>query len=472
MMDDVRKGLIKCIVVKDLSRFGRDYIQTGEYIEKIFPFLGIRFISVLEDFDSIKPDAKDMLMVNLKNLMNEAYSKDKSMRICSAFDAKRANGEFNVKYAPYGYLLTGDKKQPYEIDPETAPIVREIYQLREQGVSMISIARKLDEKQYLTPIQYALKKGIRQKAKGDNHWTALTIDRILKNPAYLGHMHLRKTETRMYQGMKRRKVEESEQFIVENVNEPIITQEQFDAVQRKKQISNRSGKKKSDKDENIFRGTLFCAECGRPLYRSGSHSTKNKVFRYFSCPTYRDHLDKYCPHKSGMREDALRSALLYFIKGQAKLAGEIEVRANAIASFAKSPSKNNILADLKSEIAHQEYLAREAFENYVLGELSEADYLQTKHKCEQEIARLNERLAKAEKNVGKGIAEKVKASPAVQRLKPLTRARAVTREMYEALIERIDIDKDHNLTITVKYRDEFDELVKEIKEMEAGKNAE
>ena len=472
MMDDVRKGLIKCIVVKDLSRFGRDYIQTGEYIEKIFPFLGIRFISVLEDFDSVKPDAKDMLMVNLKNLMNEAYAKDKSMRICSAFDAKRANGEFNVKYAPYGYLLSGDKKQPYEIDPETAPIVREIYQLREQGVSMITIAWKLDEKQYLTPIQYALKKGIRQKAKGDNHWTALTIDRILKNPAYLGHMHLRKTETRMYQGMKRRKVEESEQFIVENVNEPIITQEQFDAVQEKKRTYERSGKKKSDKDENIFRGTLFCAECGRPLYRSRSHSTKNKVFHYFSCPTYRDHLDKYCPHKSGMREDALRAVLLDFIKGQAKLAGEIELRANAIASVAKSPSKSRILADLKGAIAHQESLAREAFENYVLGEQSEKDYLNIKSQCDREIARLNERLANAEKNVGKDIAEKVKASSAVQRLKPLTRARAVTREMYEALIERIDIDKDHNLTITVKYRDEFDELVKKIKEMEAGRNAE
>lgn len=133
MMDDVRKGLIKCIVVKDLSRFGRDYIQTGEYIEKIFPFLGVRFISVLEDFDSIQPDAMDMLMVNLKNLMNEAYAKDKSMRICSAFDAKRANGEYNVKYAPYGYLLSGDKKRPYDVDPETAPIVREIFELREQG---------------------------------------------------------------------------------------------------------------------------------------------------------------------------------------------------------------------------------------------------------------------------------------------------------------------------------------------------
>lgn len=473
MMDDVRKGLIKCIVVKDLSRFGRDYIQTGEYIEKIFPFLGVRFISVLEDFDSIQPDAKDMLMVNLKNLMNEAYAKDKSMRICSAFDAKRANGEYNVKYAPYGYLLSGDKKRPYDVDPETAPIVREIFELREQGFSVISIARKMDEKQYMTPMQYALKKGIRQKTKGDNHWAPLSIDRILSNPAYLGHMHLRKTETRMYQGMKRRKVDKSEQFIVENVNEPIITQEQFDAVQGKKRSYNRTGKKKSGKDENIFRGILFCAECGRPLYRSRSKLSNNKILHYFSCPTYRDHLDKYCPHKSGMREDALRVAVLDFVKGQAKIAGEIEVRANAVASVEKLPSKTSILAELKGEIEHQEYLSREAFENYVLGELSEKDYLQSKSKCEQEIARLNEKLYKAEKSAGKGIAEKVNESSAVQRLKSLTRARAVTREMCEELIERIDIDKDQNLTITVKYRDEFEELFRIIKETEADiKNVE
>ena len=175
MMDDLRHGAINCILVKDLSRFGRDYVQTGEYIEKIFPFMGTRFISVLEDFDNIRPNARDTLMVNLKNLMNEAYAKDKSKRICSAFDAKRANGEFNVKYAPYGYLLSGDKKHPYVINPETADVVREIFNLRQQRMPVRAIARLLDEKGYLTPRQYAIKVGIRKKPMPENHWTSAVI---------------------------------------------------------------------------------------------------------------------------------------------------------------------------------------------------------------------------------------------------------------------------------------------------------
>ena len=266
MMDDLRHGAINCILVKDLSRFGRDYVQTGEYIEKIFPFMGTRFISVLEDFDNIRPNARDTLMVNLKNLMNEAYAKDKSKRICSAFDAKRANGEFNVKYAPYGYLLSGDKKHPYVINPETADVVREIFNLRQQRMPVRAIARLLDEKGYLTPRQYAIKVGIRKKPMPENHWTSVAVYRILENPAYLGHMVVHKTEARLYQGIQKRKVDKKDQLFVPNVNEAIITQEQFDSVQGVKKVSKRSSKKQKAKTENLFRGFLYCAECGRPVY--------------------------------------------------------------------------------------------------------------------------------------------------------------------------------------------------------------
>lgn len=422
------------------------------------------------DIDNTKPNARDMMMVNLKNLLNEAYAKDKSKRICSAFDAKRANGEFNVKYAPYGYLISGDKKSPYKVDPEAAPVIREIFDLREQGMSILSIARLMDEKGYLTPIQYALKKGIRKKANGDNHWTSVTIDRILNNPAYLGHMYMRQTETRLYQGIKRRKVDKKDQFIVKNVNEPIVSQEQFDMVHSMKRTYEKK-KKSSKAADNVLKGFLYCAECGKLLFRNHSHSSNGKTINYFSCPTYRDHLDKYCTHKAGMREDEIKAVILEFIKSQARLAGQIELRANAALELDmaknRTSNKNTVISELKAAIEREEYLARDAFECYVLGSIAEDEYMCQKEKHESEKRQLQERLKKAEKSTSKGLVEAVKSNSYVQLLKTLTRARTVTREMCEALLERIDIDKDHNVKITVKYRDEFADFLKTIKETEA-----
>ncbi len=467
MMADLRSGVIDCIVVKDLSRFGRDYIQTGEYLEKIFPFMGTRFISILENYDNIRPDAQDMLMVNLKNLMNEAYAKDKSKRICSAFDAKRANGEFNVKYAPYGYLLSGDKRHPYVIDEETAPIVREIFDLREQGMAILAIARYMDEKGYLTPHQYALQKGIRKNVKGDNHWNAVTINGILGNPAYLGHMYMRKTESRMYQGVKRRKVEAGEQFIVFNVNEPIITQRQFDAVNGMKRPYTKSKKKKTG-EENVFKGLVFCAECGKPLYRSRAKLGENKIRRYFSCPTYRDHKDKYCSHKSGMREDELKAVVLEFVKAQAKLAAGLDGKASELATRKPVQSGDSArINELKAEIERCELSSKEVFESFLLGDLTEREYTEQTERITAGIAELRAQLERAENGVAKTASKTVKENSYVQTLKTLTRARALTCEICVELIARIDIDKDHNVQITVKYQDQFAELVRIIEKTEA-----
>ncbi len=467
MMADLRKEIVDCIVVKDLSRFGRDYIQTGEYIEKIFPFMGTRFISILENFDNINPNAQDMLMVNLKNLMNEAYSKDKSKRICSAFDAKRANGEFNVKYAPYGYLLSGDKKHPYVIDEETAPIVQEIYDLREEGMAILTIARVMDEKGYLTPHQYALKIGIRKSIKGDNHWNQVAINRILSNPAYLGHMYMRKTESRMYQGIKRQKVDENEQYIVLNVNKAIITQRQFDAVNGMKKPYNKTNKK-SSKEDNIFRGLLYCAECGKLLYRSRAMLSGKKVRRYFSCPTYRDHLDKYCSHKNGMREDEIKAIVLEFVKAQAKLAAELDSKATELVTRkSKVACDTSEIIGIKAEIDRCELSAKEAFESFLLGDLTEKEYLTVKNETDERLKTLKLQLERGENGIAKTVGNKVKANSYVQMLKTLTRARALTRDICVQLFERIDIDKDHDLKITVKYKDQFAELVKNIEEAEA-----
>lgn len=305
----------------------------------------------------------------------------------------------------------------------------------------------------------------------ENHWTSVAVYRILENPAYLGHMVVHKTEARLYQGIQKRKVDKKDQLFVPNVNEAIITQEQFDSVQGVKKVSKRSSKKQKAKTENLFRGFLYCAECGRPLYAEKSKLANGKEMRYYHCPTYRDHHEKYCSHKAGMREDKIKAVVLEFIKSQARLAGEIERRANSASLFhlegPNGRSRKDTIHDLEAALAREEYLLKDAFECYVLGSLSESDYLFSKAKREKQMESLRAQLKKAKKNEGKGILEMVKSSSYVQILKSLTRARTVTREMCEALLERIDIDKDHNLKITVKYRDEFADLLQKIGDLEA-----
>ena len=473
MMNDLRKGLIDCIVVKDLSRFGRNYIETGEYIEKIFPFMGTRFISVLEHFDNTDPNANNKdLYVSLKNLMNEAYAKDKSMRICSAFEAKKRAGEFNVKSAPFGYKLSGDKKHPYLIDEPAASIVREIFELRRNGKSVRSIMQLMDEK-YPTPRQYLYEKGVLHQCRENSHWDINAIIRTLNNRTYLGHMLSGKTVSRLYQGKKKAYISENQWDVVENVNEPIVSQEVFDAVQKLMQAEGdrrRSFLGKSKNPENIFKGLIFCRECGRFMHRGRTKITATNIAWYFGCSGYRNHKDRACSHRRTIREEKLKDAVLTFIKNQVKLADELMVR---ITNHNAGLLRNNLSDDkslqtrqLRERLERLNLLLRTSFESYISGVISEEDYLFNKSKYEAEIKSCEEHMdlvAVKEKTID---VEGVRRNPYIVSLKKFSRARVLTREMCIALIDRIEIDEENAITIYPKYRDEFSALYEMIEEKE------
>lgn len=474
MMNDLRKGIIDCIVVKDLSRFGRNYIETGEYIEKIFPFMGTRFISVLEHFDNTDPSSSSKdLLVNLKNLMNEAYAKDKSMRICSAFDAKKRAGEFNVKNAPFGYKLSGDKKKPYLIDEPAAAIVREIFELKKAGESIHSIMRTMDEK-YPTPRQYLYERGLVKKMKENPHWDMSAISRILTNPVYLGHMVRGKTVARLYQGVKKHFVPKEQWEIVENVNEPIIDQETFDEVQKLlKEESDKAlalwGNGKTP--ENLFKGILRCHECGRIMYRARTAITPTNIIRYYGCPRYRDHKERGCQHRPTIREEQLKGVVLSFIKSQVKLADELEVRVESInenvLKMRQAEAQGRETNALKERIEKLEFYLRSSFESHISGVLSEADYLFNKSKYEAEISSCKNRLKNISTVEPTMNVDEVRSNPYVTSVRRFSRARVLTREMCVSLIERIEVDKDNVITIIPKFRDEFAALCKRIEKEES-----
>ncbi len=285
MMEDVKAGRINCIIVKDLSRFGRNYIEAGRYIERIFPFLGVRFIAINDGYDSAKERTQsDEIIIPFKNLINDAYCRDISVKIRSQLDIKRKKGEFLGAFAVYGYLKSEEAKHQLVIDPYAAEIVRDIFAWKLEGLSQQGIADRLNDIGEPSPLEYKRFLGmnfatgfqVNPKAK----WTAVAIGRILKNPVYAGHLVQGKESTPNYK-IKQRVLKPENQWIrVENTHKPIIAQEVFDTVSRVLMQDTRI----APDEETVypFSGLIFCADCRSGMVRK-TVPAGGKRYAYYYC---------------------------------------------------------------------------------------------------------------------------------------------------------------------------------------------
>jgi DNA invertase Pin-like site-specific DNA recombinase len=285
MMEDVKAGRINCIIVKDLSRFGRNYIEAGRYIERIFPFLGVRFIAINDGYDSAKERTQsDEIIIPFKNLVNDAYCRDISVKIRSQLDIKRKKGEFIGSFAVYGYLKSAENKNQLIIDTYAAKIVRDIFAWKLDGLSQQGIADRLNEISEPSPMEYKRFLGlnfatsfqVNPKAK----WTAVAIGRILKNPIYAGHLVQGKESTPNYK-IKQRVLKPEDKWVrVENTHEPIILQEVFDTVNRVLAQDTRI----APAEETVypFSGLIFCADCKSGMVRK-TVPAGGKKYAYYYC---------------------------------------------------------------------------------------------------------------------------------------------------------------------------------------------
>ena len=232
MIADLKAGIINCVLVKDLSRFGREYIEAGNYIEKVFPFLGVRFISIVDRYDSADANcSRELLLISLKNLMHEMYAKDISKKVGSTFRMKQEKGMFyRSATIPYGYKMN-ESGTNYIICEQTAPIVREIFKQCSKGISNYSISRWLYDNHVYTPQQFAWTGNVYRKPEEElKIWHCSTIKRILENPVYIGRVIRHKSEQSFFVGKKASPVPEQEQIIIENNHEPIIEKSLFEIV--------------------------------------------------------------------------------------------------------------------------------------------------------------------------------------------------------------------------------------------------
>lgn len=473
MIQDMKDGKINCIVVKDLSRLGRNYLEAGNYLEQIFPFFRVRFISITDGYDSNSPDVTDeSLIIPLKNIINEGYAKDISQKITTSFETRKKQGQFMGKYPVYGYLKDPENKNHLIVNPETCGIVKRIFQMRDSGMALGAIASQLNEEGIPSPARYLWLKGLsKEERHKDSYWDRTNVKRLLTNKMYLGMLVYGKERTSFAKGIKRQSVPESEWKYVPNAHEAIIDQELFDSVQRKlegakQNFLNMTGINEDYQPENLFRGRIHCSDCGRAMKMTKFVTTRKdgSTDRYavYECCRRKQLYDLSCPQRSIRKsiidktvEEAIRFHIRTFLDTEQVIA---KLNRSPKGRAAASNIQNHI-REKQRRITKIERLSTGIYEDYREGILDEEEYLAIRRQYgaekeellkEVDALMLAETEHEADYHSTGSLADIVRKYAEFQEL---------SREIVEAFITDIQVHTDSHLAITFAFEDEFQRLI-------------
>jgi len=456
MLDDIESGKVNCVIVKDLSRLGRNVIDTGYYIEKYFPLKNVRFIAVNDNFDSDdKANVHNGIILPLKNMINEAYSLDIAKKIRAQAEQSIKAGDYIGARPPYGYLKSPENCHKLIIDPETAPIVRQIFRWAYEKVSLNSIVLRLNEADILPPSQHKQSVGLitNEKLLGNGKWLTITVSRILADQVYVGDMVQGKSKTF---NRKQIRANEEDWITVSNTHEPIISREVFEAVKEyRKQIAEDSKKIKAKPySENIFKGKIFCGHCGKNLHRERNKTDKY----YFHCIT-NSRVKKGDCKGTHINEPELISAVTSMLRKKSEvLIGRdfMSAQSNKALNDGENAVKSKI-SSLNKGISQNRTYLKGLYENLVNQLISETDYFDFKRRYEEKIeSALNE--IRGLENKQKEQAEKdVQNRGMIGEVRKLNRKKSVlTFEIVDRLIEKIIVDSDKNIVITFKFESSYE----------------
>ena len=325
LFTDIVNGNINAILVKDLSRLGRNYTKVGEYIEDIFPMYGVRIISVNDNIDSFKnPESVSSLIVPIKNLINDEYARDISNKVKSAYKTMAKGGKFISGTTPYGYAIDPEDKHHLVINEQEAEIVREVFKMALDGAGKIKITKYLNNKGILCrkELQRRKKQKLTLKPFAIDSvylWGTTTIGRMLQNETYIGNLVQCKTTNISYKNHKSVDVKEEDWIRVENTHDPIISKDMFYKVQ--KGIKERTYERRETTNESIYNRILICADCGKAMIKQEDFRGNRVLSNYF-CKSYL-HLGKSCSqHK--IKTDVLDNMILEAIKQQIRLVVDLD----------------------------------------------------------------------------------------------------------------------------------------------------
>ena len=442
LLDDAKTGVINTIIVKDLSRFGRNYIEVGQYVDYVFPAFGIRFIAIQDNVDSANRDSNAMEMMPIMNVFNEWHAANTSKKIRTVLKANAKDGKYHPRKAPYGYVKGTDEKKTPIIDEEAAVIVKRIFEMRSRGMSPHKIADRLNEEGIASPSKYCMEKyGIVGKRNNFGLWSVCPINSILKNPTYLGHMAQQRYSSVSYKNHKRFMRDESEWVVVKDTHEAIISQELWDKV-REVEKSVSQGRKTKRGHTHPLSGFLYCADCGGKMKLN--YLNRNGVLEYnFNCGNHIRLGKAYC-FSHYISAKILEEIILDDIRTMAQriVIDEDAIRKDFICHNAELEEKamKSAKKELQAKTRRLEDLSRMikvAYEDRVKGKIPEdicigliQEYSAEQKTLTAEIETLETKLTETENT-------KQSADDFIRNIKKYLNVPELTREMCYELLDRV-----------------------------------
>lgn len=445
MIDDINAGLINCVITKDLSRFGRDHIMTGYYIEQYFVEKNIRYIAIFDNIDTISEIGTSNDMMTMRSAMNDMYSRDNSKKIRGTLNEKKRAGKFVGSTPCYGYMRDPDDKNHLIPNPDTSYVVKKIFGLFANNVGVSDICSILNDENIPTPSKY---KGIKKSSrlKSNDEWSISSIRKIITNQMYVGDMVQSKQAKLSYKSNKKIRLDKSLWIIIPNTHEPLVDRVVWESLQNK-QMTPREVKAK--RPTRLFEHLLFCKECGNRL---GVAYRKNHDYWSVNCNRYaRDPRRHYCsPHFYPY--EYLESQLLFNIKkGIRDYFDRLDIeRLNrkVNASEDKKIDKEEVLLNKKQDLENN---LIKMYEDKLKGILSDTMYITMSSKIEPQIKNIEEELIKVRQEKKEFEKVKRKIPDYKNKIKKLINIENPSRELILTIIDRIIIDEDRNIEIIFKY---------------------
>ena len=461
MLEDAKTGRINCIIVKDLSRLGRNYVEMGNYIERVFPFLNVRFIAVTDDFDSFRPGTD--LMMPLKNIVNEFYAKDISKKVSTAHRRKWTTDEYMCGFAPYGYLKSKTEKNRIVVDEATAGNVRLIYKLFLDGKGFTPIAKYLNEQGIMSPLMYLKSLGYQQNVRTNGVWTKTTVKSILTNQAYIGSAVHGKVVIEKYNNIPLHATDPSEWVVVENTHEPLIDKKTFEKVQeRVKEISDAYFAKEFTKhppnEMNLLKGKIVCGDCGKGM-RLSPRTTKSYV--YF-CGTFSDGINPACSRHKIDQEEVNKAVFAQISNHMRccidalKVIRELNARSSALKKY---DVYEKAITRQRRELEKVNRKFSELYGDYSEHLINESEYLTLK----QQYLLKSEALKKEIDNllVSQNLYSKnYKIDEDWENLiNKYLKCRKLNKELADAFVDKVQVFEDGRISVNLVYDDCLEELL-------------
>ncbi|MGV8149807.1 MAG: recombinase family protein [Alkaliphilus sp.] len=456
MIDDVKKGEIDCVVVKDLSRLGRNYIETGFYIEKIFPFLAVRFISINDNIDTSKEGSIDSMIVPFKNFINEAYSRDLSIKIRSSLKAKKEKGDFIKQNLPFGYVVDEKSKQ-YIVDESVRETIVKIFKWKIEGMSHEGIGKRLNKEGHLSPSEHKKSEHKKKKSHFQKYekamWSSVSARRVLENRTYTGAMVYGKTK-RMDFKSKAVKMPKKEWTIVENMHGTIISKELFAIVEDLllKDVIVVAGQTHA----YLFSGILKCGDCENSMRRV---SNENGRWIVYVCITH--NVTKECSRHT-TQDKELKDVVLAAIKERIDVVDdikkELEILNIEMIKEKESAKIESKIKEEEEELKKGSQIKSTIYDDFTDGVVSKYDYGelidyydQQERQSQKKIKELYAEIESVERNL----------SPKSDWIKLFRKDRnteILNRALLVTLVDEVRVFEDKRIKVVFRYEEVFEKI--------------